>query len=420
MLLNLLPKGFEFTPRHGCLLRELGIDDHGPGTILHDFDAFLAFIKEREMSVTPMRQLRRRMLPMINDRLARPIPMRLKKPLQKSYPHIHGLYLLVRASGLTYVEGTAKKPLLVVDDAVYQTWQGLNPTERYCTLLETWLLRGHPEIIAERENPWFRIPDTFTKLVWFLQRIPSQGLRVAGDKEVEDSIPYEPQWHNLGLMELFGLIAIKAGPPEPGKGWRVERIDRTPLGEALLALLLAGFFGDIDRILALESEEMVPFGALQPTLQPFFPEWKTHLSVPERIFRNGAHTFQVKLWEGVWRRIAVPAESTLDELARSIQEAFQFDHDHLYMFAYQDRFGITRRINHSFLDDGPWTSEVLVGDTPLKMGHEMTFVFDFGDWWEFAVTLERVDPAMAIQKPVVLEIHGEPPDQYPVWDDEGW
>jgi hypothetical protein len=62
--------------------------------------------------------------------------------------------------------------------------------------------------------------------------------------------------------------------------------------------------------------------------------------------------------------------------------------------------------------------EVLVGDTPLKVGQAMTFVFDFGDWWEFEVVLERVDPGMSLKKPVVLEAHGEPPDQYPGWDDE--
>jgi hypothetical protein len=39
-------------------------------------------------------------------------------------------------------------------------------------------------------------------------------------------------------------------------------------------------------------------------------------------------------------------------------------------------------------------------------------VFDFGDWWEFDVTLERVDPDMVIEEPVVLEKHGESPDQY--------
>jgi hypothetical protein len=412
MLYRQSPEEFKLTPRHERLLRELTIDDDGPGTILHDFDAFLAYINEREMSVTPMHQLRRRMLPEINARLARPIQMGLKKPLQKSYPHIHGLYLLIRASGLTCVEGTTKKPLLVVDDAVYQAWQGLNPTERYCTLLEAWLLKGHAEIIGERGRGWFRIPDTFSDLPWFFHRIPDEGLQVAGDKEIEDSIRYWPGWHNLGLLDLFGLIAIQPVPPEPGKGWRIEYVNRTPLGDALLALLHAGFFSDIDNILALKSENTIPSGVLQPTLQPYFPEWKTNLSVPEWTFREGAHVFKVTLWKDLWRRIAIPADRTLDELASAILDAVEFDHDHLHMFTYQNRFGVTERINHSYMDEGPWTSEVQVGDAPLKIGQAMTFVFDFGDWWEFEVTLERVDPGMASKKPIVLEAHGQPPDQY--------
>jgi hypothetical protein len=328
--------------------------------------------------------------------------------------------MLVRASGLTYVGGTAKKPLLVVDDAVFQAWQGLNATEQYCTLLETWLLRGHPEIITERGHGWFRIPDTFRKLPWFFQQVPDEGLLVAGHEEVEDSIRYWLGWHNLCLLELCGMITIQAGLPEPGQGWRIERINRTPLGNALLALLHAGFFGDIDNILALESEDKIRFGVLQPTLQSYLPEWKTNLSVPEWAFREGVHVFKVTLWEGLWWRIAIPADATLDELASAILDAIEFDHHHLHEFKYQNRFGLLERVNHPFLEDGPWTSEVMIGAVPLRVGHTMTYVFDFGDWWEFEVALERVDPGMTIKRPAVLEAEGEPPDQYPVWDDEVW
>lgn len=412
MLYERSPKELKLTSRHERLLRKLTIDEDGPGTILRDFDAFLAFIGERDMSVTPMHQLRRRMLPEINERLARPIQMGLKRPLQKSYPHINGLYLLVRASGLTCVEGTASKPVLVVDDTVYRAWQGLNHAERYCTLLEAWLLRGHPEIIGERGYGWSRTPNTFGELPGFFLRIPDAGLPVAGHKEVEDSIRYFPGLHNLALLELFGLIVIHAGPPEPGKGWIIERINRTPLGDALVAVLHAGFFGDVDNVLALESENKVPFGVLQPTLQPYFPEWQNNLYMPEWAFREGTHVFKVTLWEGLWRRIAIPAGETLDELASTILDSVEFYHDHLYTFEYQNRFGVTERINHSYMDEGPFTSDVLVGDTPLRIGQAMTFIYDFGDWWRFEVALERVDPGMPLKKPVVLEAEGTPPDQY--------
>ena len=406
-----LPKKPKFSPEHKQLLRSLTIDETGPGTILHDFDALLAFIREQAFPVTGMHQLPRRTLPEINARLARPLQLGLKKPLQKSYPHIHGLYLLVRASGLTCVEGTARKPLLVVDEAVHRAWEGLNPTERYCTLLEAWLLRGLPEIIGERGRFRTRVPQTFMEWQWFFLRIPDEGMPVAGDKEVEAPLRFTPGWHNLGLLELFGLISVRHGPPEPGKGWRIERIDRTPLGDALLALLRAEFFGDFGNISQLEAEEKVRFGVLQPALQPYFPEWRNTLSVPEWAFREGTHVFKVS-WGRMWRRIAIPAGHTLDALASAILNAIAFMHDHLYEFTYQNRFGVLERVSHPYVEEGPWTRDVLVGDVPLRVGQTMTYVFDFGDWWEFDVTLERVDPGMAIEKPVVLEKHGEPPEQY--------
>jgi len=403
----------QFSPEHERTLRGLTIDESGPGTVLHDFDAFLTFLKEQEeVQVTSRNQLRLRVLPEINARLARPVELGLKRPQQKSYPHIHGLYLLLRASGLTRIEGTAKKPLLVVDDAVYRVWESLNPTERYCTLLETWLLRGLPEIIGERGFSGICVPETFRRWQWFFLRIPDEGLPISGDKEAENSLRYTPGWHNLGLLDLFGLVSVRRGPPEPGKGWRIERIDRTPLGDALLALLLAEFFGDFGNILLqLEAEKKMPFGVLQPTLQPYFPDWQNNLSVPEWVFREGTHVFKVSLGR-IWRKIAIPGDQTLDALASAILNAVEFDHDHLYEFEYQNRFGASERVNHPYMDEGPWTSEVLVGDVPLRAGQTMTFVFDFGDWWEFDVTLECVDPDMVIEEPVVLEKHGESPDQY--------
>ena len=412
MLYRRSPEGVKFTPKHERVLRGLTIDESGPGTILHDFDAFLAYIKGQEMSVTPMHQLRRRMLPEINARMARPIELGLKKPLQKSYPHLHGLYLLVRASGLTRVEGTSKKPLLAVDDEVYQNWQGLNPTERYCALIEAWLLRGSPEIVGERERPWSRVPETFRNWQWLFYDIPDEGLAIGEDEGARRWLGYRPGWHNLGLLELFGLVSIQPGPPEPGKSWRIERITRTPLGDALLALLQVGFFGDMGNVWQLESEDKIPFGVLQPTLRPYFPEWKKNLTISEWAFREGTHVFKVSLWRGLWRRIAIPADQTLDALASAILDAVEFDHDHLYEFKYQNRLGVVERINHPFLEEKPWTSEVLVGDVPLRVGQAMTYVFDFGDWWEFDVELERVDSDMMVEKPVVLEKQGEPPAQY--------
>jgi hypothetical protein len=401
----------KFSRQHERLLRKTVVNESGPGTILHDFKAFLAFVEEGELPLTGTHQLPQRALADLNTRLARPLQIGLTRPLQKSYPHVHGLYLLLRASGLTLVEGTDRKPLLGVDGAVRQVWDGLNPAERYCTLLETWLVRGHPQIIGERGRGWFRVPETFRKVQWFFHRVPDEGLPVAGNKEAEDSLRYWPGLHNLALLELFGLVEVGHGPPEQGKGWYIETVERTPWGDALLAALRAGFFDNVDNLLALESEEKAPFGVLQQALQPYFPAWQKNLPVPEWTFREGVHVFKVSLGR-IWRRIAIPDRLTLDDLASAILNAVRFDHDHLYRFSYRNRFGVEDQIHHPYSDEGPSADEVEIGDVPLRVGQTMTFLFDFGDMWEFDVALEHVDPEIKIQKPVVLEKHGDPPKQY--------
>src|SRR5260221_8586034 len=124
-------------------------NEHSPGSILHDFDVMLDMFKGGGLGVTASGQLAMSAISVINARLAHPLDVKLKRPQQKSYPPILGLYLLVRASGLTRIDETGKKPLLVLEPDMFSQWQNLNPTERFCTLLEAWFLRGRPEILGE-------------------------------------------------------------------------------------------------------------------------------------------------------------------------------------------------------------------------------------------------------------------------------
>jgi hypothetical protein len=411
------PKGLKVSPEHKRVLQSLAIDEYQPGPILHDFEALLLFIKEHELPVTASHQLPMRALSDINARLAHPLELRLKRPQQKSYPHIHGLYLLARASGLTYVDETSDRPVLLADEQACQGWASLNPTERYCTLLESWLLRGKPEIIGERRRPLWLIPENFQEATSFYVRVPDEGLAVAGNRDTENWLMYSPGWHNLGLLDLFGLIRVQHGSPEPGQGWRIKTIHRTPVGDALLAALYSSFFKAVDRIVELEDEGKVPVGILQPALRPYFPGWKNNLSASEWVFRDGTYLFKVSLGP-VWRRIAIGAKHSLDDLATTILDSVEFDQDHLYQFSYRNRFGSSQDVNHPFMDEGPYTSEVLVGDVPLRVGQTMAYLFDFGDHWEFDVALEQVDPARTDDRPRILETHGESPEQYPGWEDE--
>jgi hypothetical protein len=180
-------------------------------------------------------------------------------------------------------------------------------------------------------------------------------------------------------------------------------------------MLFSRLFHDFAKTVQLENEGEIPFGIFQPIFRFHFREWKNSLAAPEETFREGTYIFKVALGT-VWCRIAIGAKQDLDSLAGSILDAVDFDTDHLYQFSYRNRYGFQQNVEHPYMDDGPFTSEVLVGDLPLRVGQNMTYIFDFGDWWTFDVTLEKVDPEGSNLGPRILETHGEPPEQYPSWE----
>jgi hypothetical protein len=402
----------ELSGKQRRMLRQQVISQDGPGTILRDFDALLDLVTPEGIRVTDSQHfLPVKVLPQFNAKLARPIQLGLKRGQQKSFPHIHGLYWLLRATGLSYVDETGPKPRLVLDEEALGSWRGLNPTERYFTLLEAWLLYARPEILGERGG-WHSLP----LMAWadFFRRIPGGGLPVAGNSREEDILKYFPGLHVLALLELFGLVVVEHGPPEAKKGWRIVRINRLALGDAMLALMMRAL-DDTSYIYGFPEGREVRYGELQPSVQPYFPEWQNNLVLPESEFVDGVYVFKVSLGE-IWRRIVIPAGLTLDSLAAAILNAYKFDFDHLWQFSCRTRFGWSMGIQHSFMDEGPWTNEVRVGDVPLGPGGHMLFIYDFGDWWKFDLALERIDPVDPdMREPAVLESHGGAPEQYRSW-----
>jgi hypothetical protein len=408
----------ELTAGHKRTLRALTVDESGPGTIRHDFAALLAFVRGRDLPLSKAYHLLPlKVLPAINALLSRPIEVRLQRPQLKSYPHIQGLYLLLRATGLGQIGETPARPALAVDEGLHDAWLALNPAEQYFTLLETWLLRGRPEIVGEHERFEYA-RQHFADCAEMMLSIPAEGLPIAGNDYAIGYVLYSPGRMSMALMELFGLLAVEHGQPVEGEGWQIARVHRTPWGEAVFALLYEELFSDYDKVRELEDAAQPPFGVLQPAFAPYVPQWQGNLRPPSWAFREGGYVFKATLWRGLWRQIAIDGGAPLDDLAGAILDAYAFMHDHLYRFSYRNRFGVEERINHPDMDEGPWADEVRVGDVPLTMGQSMTYLFDFGDQWEFEVTLERIDPPeRAPYRPVILDGRGGAPEQYPSGDE---
>ena len=121
----------------------------------------------------------------------------------------------------------------------------------------------------------------------------------------------------------------------------------------------------------------------------------------------------------MWRHIAIDGEQTLDELAAAIIDSVEFNSDHLYDFSDRNFYGTVETIRHPFMEEAPGTSKAQVGQISLRIGQLMTFLFDFGDQWEFDALLEAVEPDQVIKTALILETQGDSPEQYPDsdWDD---
>lgn len=114
------------------VLQQQTITQDSPGKILQDFQKILEFLQPDGVEVSRTYNLfSLKYLHKLNSVLSYPIETNLKRPQQKSYPYIHGLYFLIRTSGLSKVITQGKKSKLVLDQQILKIWQNLNPTEKY-------------------------------------------------------------------------------------------------------------------------------------------------------------------------------------------------------------------------------------------------------------------------------------------------
>lgn len=118
------------------------------------------------------------------------------------------------------------------------------------------------------------------------------------------------------------------------------------------------------------------------------------------------HRYQIKVTlagstPSIWRRLDVPADLSLAQLHGVIQIAFDWDDSHLHMFKTEvGTFGVPDPG-----DDGRIISDqrTLLTDV-ADVGSTFDYVYDFGDDWQHAVTVEeRLPPDESDRAPRCIE-----------------
>lgn len=183
---------------HGFIIGK----ETGPGTILRDFDTLISIINEYKPILSDSGQIPIKMLLDINSRMSRPIKLGLTRPQLMSYPHIEALYILLRSSGLTTITMTGKKKVLAIDSQMFSEWLELNDTERYCTLLEIWLLHSTPII----KHPGSHIDANYIKRFYLKIKKKVSALQVSNPRRTHSLIDRGSfqlhSWNCLVLRKL--------------------------------------------------------------------------------------------------------------------------------------------------------------------------------------------------------------------------
>lgn len=112
----------------------------------------------------------------------------------------------------------------------------------------------------------------------------------------------------------------------------------------------------------------------------------------------------------IWRRLELASDLRLDELHRVLQAAFEWEGGHLHQFSVENR--IWDDGSSGDFGAGPFSSppapegesKTLLGQILVSVGDRLDYVYDFGDSWEHAVTLEEiVEPAPGAPRARVVD-----------------
>lgn len=459
-------------------LSQQQIAEGNPGTILTDINTLLEFVGPKGLATKSKNaSFPTDQLPELNRRISHPIELALTRALLRDYPNLAGIFILLRVMELLQMKGrrlvvcpaawefwrglnSTEQYFALLEALLFQAqssvlggqrrlkdepafentlyflgqlndrWRNFDHYESVRILgpqghIPTWnlfvqqqlgLIEIRPRSCSEKERKdwggfgWLaggaRLTPWGTAAVWaMLEFMKQKEEKQAADDNDTDPVVGQIQTQ-FGADFLSPATGAALEDLGPGDDLEEDESDES------------------DEVEETENEEADDdadsFGILQPVFQPYFPEWKTVYARPDHEVRSGTHLFKVTLtgWRGggggIWRRLAVPPDVSLDTLAGTILKAFKLDDDHLYDFRYRDQRGRSRVYNHPETDEGPFTTEIAVGETELALKDQMRFTFDYGDYWQFEVRLEQVEAEPSrLTKPTVMASAGKAPEQYP-------
>jgi hypothetical protein len=387
-----------------------------------DFNRFCRYIVEKNPVLTKTKtQLGKKDLFEINALLHFRKEVAVPNYQQESYLVINLMFHLCTEGKLFRKTADAKGKILLTGTPGKAQFDQLNNFEKYVFLFETfWCYFDFLEIMRFGQQP---IEEIFHA---FARSIPGKQLKKGAFSGRRN---YDPLFSSssdlIHYFKYFGLcdfIPIAAGDKKITRyDDSIDAVIPTELGISLSKILSGleiirwnipclqelGFYkGDIRN-----DPDFVP---LYKIMAPVFPGGtiKNTVSVAP-VIEKGSYLFKVSVLPGVWRKILLSHLHTLLDLHKAIQDAFDFDDDHLYSFFMDAKRYSKNAYESPFSENGPYVDEVNISELELYEGQRILYLFDYGDCWEFNIVLEKIDSNGPLPlNPKIVEKRGEAPEQY--------
>lgn len=389
---------------------------------LSDFDKFLDYLSTRDVTIgKATKYISTKFLFEINEIMSVRQQDVTPKSTQVSYPMLHLFYRLVVESKL-FIKAKIKgdKLGLKATERV-EIFKELNELEKYICLLEILWVDCDFEKLEFQTYGHLEAYAVLLKMEKFIKKKANKRILInESTRDISALLLY---------LSYFGVMDVKEDAEmklryDMSKRFSVKEVILTPVGEKIIRILEERRsldhwnishrreYGDWN--IEFEEEFFVPF-------QGIFEDIELEKTLPrmKRHFKEGIYIFKVSLDKDIWSKIQLSAYDTLHDLHNLIQEAFQFENDHMYSFFMDGKPWSKNEFKCPFDDEGICADEVEIGELELIEKQKFLYIFDYGYDWRFNIEVFEIqnDDVEEFQGKII-ESKGEAPKQYPHYDEE--
>ena len=322
---------------------------------------------------------------------------------QDYYTVIDFFYFFSVRAGILQVTSKKGKGLTIKKSQRYQLFSQMSAMEQYILMMVVWLGEYQEALgdtyLAFRRSIVFELMEGAKGEEALLEplRVPEPW-----------GCYYIPEIRLFALFQLIRIEWLEENEEEKENKFRIKALYQTAEGHAWRELLKKQdeefwYTLDVSTVLpVIKNITKDDFVNIEEKLMEFW----------EYPVETGLHTIEFEIVVGSCiRKITMGDQFTLEDLHYLIQKSVNFDMDHLYYF--QIGSGTSRRRYFApECEDEVWQADaVSLAELLPYEGMQFEYLFDFGDMWQFQITVERI-LTNHTQECGISKIKGQDPEQY--------